>query len=59
LEEKSNLIVTFAMVLYVNGQATEEIMYAVTQLGRTLGLDAKLLARWGELELHCEDKGGD
>jgi uncharacterized membrane protein YjjB (DUF3815 family) len=56
LEDRANLILTCAKVLYENGQATEEIVSSASQLGRTLGINAKLMPRWGGLELQCEDK---
>jgi len=43
-------------VLYVNGQATEQTVAAAEQLGRTLGLRAKVMPRWGELRLQSEDE---
>ena len=49
--ESSNLVLAFARVLYVNGQATEQIVAAAEQLGRVLGLRAKVMPRWGELQL--------
>jgi uncharacterized membrane protein YjjP (DUF1212 family) len=55
LEERSNLVLAFARVLYVNGQATDQTLDAVERFGDTLGLRAKLLPRWGELELQAED----
>ena len=58
LEQRSGLILAFARVLYVNGQATEQIVAAVERLGRAVGLRAKIMARWGELQLECEDNGG-
>jgi uncharacterized membrane protein YjjP (DUF1212 family) len=57
LEERSSLVLAFARVLYVNGQATEQMVAAVEQLGRALGLRAKIMPRWGELQLQCEDSG--
>jgi hypothetical protein len=47
LEERSNLVLAFAQVLFVNGQATEQTVTAAEQLGRTLGLRAKVMPRWG------------
>src|SRR5262249_19834572 len=43
---------------YVNGQATEQTVAAAEQLGRTLGLRAKVMPRWGELQLQSEDENG-
>jgi uncharacterized membrane protein YjjP (DUF1212 family) len=57
-EERSNLILAFARVLYVNGQATDQTLDAAERLGDTLGLRAKLMARWGELELAAKDGDG-
>jgi uncharacterized membrane protein YjjP (DUF1212 family) len=59
LEERSNLVLAFARLLYVNGQATEQTVAAAEQLGRALGLRAKVLPRWGELQLKSEDKDGE
>src|SRR5262249_13388090 len=59
LEERSNLVLAFARRLYVNGQATEQTVAAAEQLGRALGLRAKVLPRWGELQLKSEDKDGE
>src|SRR5712664_190018 len=56
LEECSNLVLAFARVLYVNGQATDQTSDAAERLGDTLGVHAKLMPRWGELQLQAEDK---
>jgi uncharacterized membrane protein YjjP (DUF1212 family) len=58
LEERSSLVLAFARVFYVNGQATEQTVAAAEQLGRALGLRAKIMPRWGELLVQAEDKGG-
>ncbi len=58
LEERSNLVLAFARVLYVNGQATEQTLAAATRLGRALGLRAKIMPRWGELLIRSENKDG-
>jgi uncharacterized membrane protein YjjP (DUF1212 family) len=55
LEERADLILTFARVLYVNGQSTDETLSVAEQIGRALGLRAKILPRWGELQLQAED----
>jgi uncharacterized membrane protein YjjP (DUF1212 family) len=54
--ERSNLVLAFARVLYVNGQATEQTVAAAEQLGRMLGLRAKVMPRWGELQLRSDDE---
>jgi uncharacterized membrane protein YjjP (DUF1212 family) len=58
LQERSDLILTFARVLYVNGQATEQMVRSAETLGRSLGLRAKIIPRWGELQLQAEDESG-
>jgi uncharacterized membrane protein YjjP (DUF1212 family) len=55
LEERSNLVLTFARVLYVNGQSTDQILAAARQLGDALGLHTRIMPRWGELQLQIED----
>src|ERR1700730_18085491 len=56
LEERSNLVLAFARVLYVNGQATDQTLDAAERLGDTLGVRARLMPRWGELQLQAEDR---
>jgi uncharacterized membrane protein YjjP (DUF1212 family) len=56
LEERSNLVLGFAQVLFVNGQATEQTVTAAEQLGRTLGLRTKVMPRWGELLIQSENQ---
>jgi uncharacterized membrane protein YjjP (DUF1212 family) len=55
LEERSYLVLAFARVLYENGQATEQTVTAAEQLGRTLGLRAKIMPRWGQLLIQSDD----
>src|SRR5713226_5069675 len=56
LEERSNLVLAFARVLYVNGQSTDQTLDAAERLGGTHGLRAKIMPRWGELQLQAEDR---
>lgn len=56
-QERSSLILAFATVLYVNGQATDQIVGAIQRLGNKLGVKAELLPRWGQLQL-SEEIGG-
>jgi uncharacterized membrane protein YjjP (DUF1212 family) len=58
LAQRSNLVLAFARILYVNGQATEQTVTAAERLGRTLGLRAQIMPRWGELRLQSEDEDG-
>jgi len=56
LEERFDLVLVFARVLYVNGQATDEAVGAAERLGHILGLRARIAPRWGELQLESQDK---
>jgi uncharacterized membrane protein YjjP (DUF1212 family) len=49
--KRSNLVLSFARTLFVNGQATDQTISAAERLGRALGLSAILMARWGELQI--------
>ena len=55
LEERSNLVLAFARALYVNGQSTDQTSATAERLGDIVGLRARILARWGELQLQAED----
>jgi uncharacterized membrane protein YjjP (DUF1212 family) len=57
LDERSDLVLAFARVLFINGQATDQTVAAAGRLGRALGLRATLMPRWGELELQSDGKG--
>jgi uncharacterized membrane protein YjjP (DUF1212 family) len=55
LEERSDLVLAFARTLYVNGQSTNQTLDAAERLGDSLGLNARILPRWGELQLQAKD----
>jgi uncharacterized membrane protein YjjP (DUF1212 family) len=55
LEERSTLVLTFARVLYVNGQSTDQTLAAAERFGETLGLRAQITPSWAELQLHADD----
>src|ERR1700722_20985173 len=57
-DERSRLVLSFARVLYVNGQATEQMVSAAGRLARSLGLRATILPRWGGLELLIDEQQG-
>jgi len=56
LEERCDLVLAFARVLYVNGQSTDQTLAAAGRLGRALGLRAEIMPRWGALQLLTEDR---
>ena len=55
LQERSDLILSFAKVLFANGQASDQTISATERLGRVLGLRATIVPRWGELTVQTED----
>ena len=57
-DEQANLVLAFAKVLYVNGQATEQTVSAAEHLARARGLHATIMPRWGELQLVANDRHG-
>src|SRR5262245_42097326 len=54
-EEGSRIVLSFARVLYVNGQATDETVEAGERFALSVGLRASILPRWGELQLQAAD----
>jgi uncharacterized membrane protein YjjP (DUF1212 family) len=56
LEQRSDLVLSFARVLYVNGQSTDQTLAASERFGETLGLRARIIASWPELQLQADDK---
>lgn len=57
-EECSNLILTFARVLYINGESTQLTVNTAEHLSECLGARAEIFLHWGELEVQTEDAGG-
>jgi uncharacterized membrane protein YjjB (DUF3815 family) len=58
LQERSDLVLSFARVLHVNGQSTDETLAASERLGKSIDLRARVIPRWGELQLQAEDSEG-
>src|SRR3989441_7644283 len=56
LQERSDLVLTLARVLHVNGQSTDETLAAAERLGNKLDLRSRIIPRWGELQLQAEDR---
>ena len=54
--ERAELVLSFARLLHVNGESTDETMAAAKRLGNSLDLDASIQARWGELQLQPRDR---
>ena len=59
VQERSDLVLRFARVLHVNGQSTDETLAATERLSNSLGLRAKIMPRWGELQLQVGDLGAN
>jgi uncharacterized membrane protein YjjP (DUF1212 family) len=55
LEDRADLVLAAARVLFVNGQSTDQVVASAERLGHSLGLRAEILPRWGELQLEAED----
>ncbi|HKC38477.1 MAG TPA: threonine/serine exporter family protein, partial [Gemmatimonadales bacterium] len=55
LKERSQFVLAFARVLFVDGQSTAHTVAAAERLAGILDLRAQLLVRWGELQLVAED----
>jgi len=55
LQERSDLVLTFAQVLHVNGQSTDDTVAAAERLSSCLGLRATFMPCWGELQLQATD----
>jgi len=55
VEERANLVLEFARILFVNGQSTDQTLAAAKRIGETLGLQVQLIPRWGQLQLQVQD----
>ena len=55
-EESRNLVLTFARVLYINGESTHQTLGAAERLSSCLGFRSTIFPRWGELEVQAEDR---
>jgi uncharacterized membrane protein YjjP (DUF1212 family) len=57
-EERSNLILTFSRVLYINGESTYQTLRAAERVSHCLGSRVTIFPHWGELEVQTEDTDG-
>ena len=57
-EERSNLVLAFARVLYVNGESTQLTVKSSERLSQFLELHAAIFLHWGQLEVQLEDADG-
>jgi uncharacterized membrane protein YjjP (DUF1212 family) len=57
-DERGGLVLAYAATLFINGQATDQTVAEGERLGRVLGLNGKVLPRWGELQFQPDGKNG-
>jgi uncharacterized membrane protein YjjP (DUF1212 family) len=55
LEDRADLVLAVARVLYINGQSTDQTLASAERVAHTLGLRAQIMPRWGELQLQAQD----
>jgi uncharacterized membrane protein YjjP (DUF1212 family) len=55
VEERADLVLAFARVLFVNGQSTDQTLAATERAAGALGLRAQVIPRWGQLQLQVDD----
>src|SRR3954466_12772572 len=56
--DRADLVLAFAGVLYVNGQATQQMVDAAERLSSALELPASIIPRWGELQFITKSEDG-
>lgn len=56
-EDRLDLVLEFAAVLYTNGQSTDHVIASTARLAHKLGLDATLVPQWGALQILASDRG--
>jgi uncharacterized membrane protein YjjP (DUF1212 family) len=57
-DARADLVLAFARVLFVNGQATGQVVVAAERLGRALGFEVGVIPHWGELQLFARRGSG-
>jgi uncharacterized membrane protein YjjP (DUF1212 family) len=56
-QARSDLVLGFARLLHLNGESTEDTLAAADRLARGLGLRARIIPGWGELQIESADEG--
>lgn len=56
-EERCELVLAFARILFVNGQGTELTLTAARRLAGAVGLRANISLRWDQVEVQSEEDG--
>src|SRR5262249_40226538 len=59
LPDRAELVLSFAHILHVNGQSTEETVAAAERLCTTLGFRGGIIPRWGELQFQARDRDAE
>lgn len=54
-DTRSELVLAFAKVLHVNGESTDDTVVAAERLANHLELPARIVPRWGELEIQSAE----
>jgi uncharacterized membrane protein YjjP (DUF1212 family) len=54
-QEQSDLVMTFARLLYVNGQSTGDTLAATERLSKSLGLSTTIVPTWDELHVEATE----
>ena len=50
-EQHAEVVLSFARVLFVNGQATDQTVVVAERVCKALGLKARVIPQWGVLQL--------
>src|SRR5467141_899848 len=56
-QTRSDLVLAFARVLHVNGESTDDTLAAAARLAGHLDLRARIMPRWGELQIRSAEEG--
>ena len=54
-QDRCDLVLRFAQVLYVNGQSTDDTLAATERLSKSLGLNATIVPTWDDLHLEATE----